>query len=209
MKTKWMAWSVAVALAVTAGVAIVRAQELPVPGGAMGKPEIEAHGLEADDAFAEPDAGGGFDPLLKAELDAESGGPGPAMGMGRGRRAEELRAKLNLTDEQKTRLADIRDRRARAAIPIEGDLRIASLDLNKLMRADKPDQRAIDAQIDKIANLRASLHKNRVAGHLEGRAVLTPAQQKTLREYGGGLMGRAMRDGHRMRGGPRMRYRSL
>ena len=110
---------------------------------------------------------------------------------------------LNLTDEQQSKLADIRDRQARAAIPIQGDLRIASLDMHKLMRAEQPDARAIDAQIDRISSLRASLQKLHVAGMLEARSVLTPAQQKIMREHGVGPMGRGMH------GGPGMRMRHM
>jgi Spy/CpxP family protein refolding chaperone len=131
-------------------------------------------------------------------------------GMGRGGAArEELRNRLNLTDEQQTKLADIRDRSARAAIPIQGDLRIAALDLRKLVRADKPDPRAIDAQIDKIAGLRGKLQKSRMAGMLEARSVLTPEQQKILRDARPGMgTGRGMREWmrgmHDPDGGPGM-----
>lgn len=93
-------------------------------------------------------------------------------------------------------------------IPVQSDLRIASLDLRKLMRADRPDPRAIDAQIDRIASLRATLHKAQVASMLDARALLTPAQQKLMRERHLGMMGH-MRDGHRRRGGPGTRMRHL
>ena len=131
-------------------------------------------------------------------------------GMGRGGAArEELRKQLNLTEVQRNKLADIRDRSARAAIPIQGDLRIAALDLRKLVRADKPDPRAIDAQIDKIAGLRGKLQKSRMAGMLEERGVLTPEQQKLLRDSRPGMgTGRGMREWmrgmHDPDGGPGM-----
>ena len=108
-----------------------------------------------------------------------AGGLGNLAGLAR----PTLREQLALTEEQETRLADIRERRERKAIPIEGDLRLASLDMRKLMRADKPDARAIDAVIDRRASLRATLEKSRAAAALEARAVFTPAQQKVLREY--------------------------
>jgi Spy/CpxP family protein refolding chaperone len=112
---------------------------------------------------------------------------------------EALREKLNLTEDQKSKLADIRDRQERAAIPIQGDLRIAGLDLRKLIRADRPNQQAIDAQIDRIADLRASLQKSRVASLLDARAVLTPARQKLMREHHGGMGGRGRRGDMHMR----------
>jgi Spy/CpxP family protein refolding chaperone len=210
MKAKWVAWSVAVALGFATIGAMARAQA----SAAGGAPEVGAPAMEATvdpGSVADPDEDGGdvdgLDVLLAA--DARSGGaaagPGPGMrgARGRGGTGEALRARLNLTDDQKSRIADIRDRHERSAIPIQSDLRVASLDLRKLMRADRPDERAIHAQIDRISDLRGSLQKNRVSSMLEARSVLTPAQQKIMRESGGGLMGGGMR-GHRgMRGGHR------
>lgn len=198
MSTKWMRWSLAVTLGCALAAATALAQERPAPEPGEDAPGME-RGLEG------PEEAGGLEMFLAA--DVGPGGPRDGMrrGMGRGPRgrgpgAAALREELKLTDDQKSKLADIRDRRARAAIPIQGDLRIASLDLRKLMRADKPDPRAIDAQIDRIASLRASLEKARVAGMLEARAVLTPAQQKIMREHRG-RMGRGLMGDH----GPRMR----
>ena len=199
MNAKWMRWSLAIALGCAMAAATALAQERPAP-----EPGEDAPGMEQE-AHGHGEAGA-LDDLLAADIGG--GGAmrhgmrrGPGMGR-RGPARAELREKLNLTDTQKERLADIRDRHARAAIPIQGDLRIASLDLRKLMRADKPDQRAIDAQIDRMASLRASLQKARVAGQLEARAVLTPAQQKIMREGRGGRMGPG-RMGER---GPRARH---
>lgn len=210
MKTKWMRWSMAVALGIAALAAAALAQERAAPAA-----RVEVAGEERD---TDGDLGG-MDLLLAADVapGADHGGAGMHGGMGHGMEqgkgrggpgGAEFREKLNLTDDQKSKLADIRDRRERAAIPVQGDLRIASLDLRKLMRADRPDQRAIDAQIDRVASLRATLHKARVAGMLEARAVLTPAQQKLMKEHHGGMMGH-MRGGHRGHGGPGMGMRSL
>jgi len=207
MKAKWMRWSMAVALGLAAIAATALAQH-PVP-----VPREDAAGVERGvDDLEDLD---GLDPLLAADVAPEPGrGPGGPGARGAGMHGgpgmgRALREKLNLSDDQKTKLADIHDRRERAAIPIHGDLRIASLDLRKLMRADKPDPRAIDAQIDRIASLRSSLHKSRVAGMLEARAVLTPAQQKLMREHHGGMMGRGMHEGHGRRGRLGMGMRHL
>ena len=104
-------------------------------------------------------------------------------------RAEVMKA-LDLTDAQKTKLADIRDRQMRKGIQASADLKIAGLDLRKLITADKPDQRAIDAQVDRISTMRASLQKSRIAAMLEMRSVLTDEQRKKLKELrGAGGMG--------------------
>ncbi|MGH7731762.1 MAG: Spy/CpxP family protein refolding chaperone [Candidatus Eiseniibacteriota bacterium] len=210
MNAKVMVRIAALALGLAATAAMAAAQEPPAP-----EPVDDA--VREDHAADDFDNVGGLDLLLAADVAPGPGGggrmgPGPRGGPGIGRRgpaAAELREKLNLTDDQKSRLADIRDRHERAAVPIQGDLRIASLDLRKLMRADRPDQRAIDAQIDRIASLRASLQKSRIAGQLEARAVLTPAQQRLMREHRGGPMGHRMREGRGRPGGRGMWMRRL
>jgi len=94
-------------------------------------------------------------------------GPGPMMMRG-----------LDLTPEQHKRMAEVQERQARLAIEAEADTRLAALDLHKLMRAATPDRTKIDAQIEKLAQLRAQLQKSRAATLLEVRALLTPEQLK-------------------------------
>jgi Spy/CpxP family protein refolding chaperone len=184
MKAKWTLWVALLALGFAVGAMTSHAQERPE--GSAPVPERQAGGVEQ--GLDMPDVDG-----MGLE---EEGGNGPGGGMTRN---PELQKKLNLSDDQRTKLADIHDRQTRAAIPIRSDLEIAGLDMRKLMRADKPDQKAIDAQIDKMAGLRARLQKSRVASMLEARAVLTPAQQKTLRESRPG-MGRGMHGRRGMHG---------
>jgi Spy/CpxP family protein refolding chaperone len=118
---------------------------------------------------------------------------GPGMGMGRGMGGPGMGGplgpmceRLQLTEAQRGKLADIRDRQQRRGIQAHADLQIAQLDLRKLMHSEKPDGAAINAQIDRIARVRTELAKARVAGMLEARALLTPEQQKQLRELHAG-----------------------
>jgi Spy/CpxP family protein refolding chaperone len=188
MKANWTLWVALLALGLAVGAMTSHAQGRPDGSGPV--PEAQAGGVEQD--FGMP----GGDGMGLEEEGGHGPGGGDTMGMGRN---PELQKKLNLSDDQRTKLADIHDRQTRAAIPIRSDLEIAGLDMRKLMRADKPDQKAIDAQIDKMAGLRARLQKSRVASMLEARAVLTPAQQKTLRESRPG-MGRGMHGRRGMHG---------
>jgi Spy/CpxP family protein refolding chaperone len=103
------------------------------------------------------------------------GGPGFGMRM-------EAIQELDLTDTQRSRLADIREQHLKAAIPVEAELRLARLELGKLLRADKPEVGAVDRQIDRITELRGTLMKNHVTGMLESRALLNPMQQKKLHD---------------------------
>lgn len=113
------------------------------------------------------------------------GGPQPGCGFGPG---PEAMAKLELTPAQKEKITALHERVMKLDIQAQADLRIARMDLEKLMRAESPDGRAIDAQIDKIAGLRAGIQKARVAARLEAHSVFTPEQQKKLQEMGGGML---------------------
>lgn len=168
-----------------------------------------AAGLSARAAHAQEPVGLPDEPMW-AELGEDVGDAGPMMGQGAvghgpgmgsgamghgpgmGRRARHMRngmglgpaftKELNLTPEQREKMKASHERQQRKAIQARADMQIARLDLHKLMQAEKPDARAIDAQIDRIAGLRSGLQKSRVATMLEFRASLTPEQQKKLRE---------------------------
>ena len=139
-------------------------------------------------ALDEDDAGPGMDHGAMAH-DPGMGGFGMHGGpMGRGGRfmhggmGPALLGQLDLTAEQREKMRAAHEREQRKAIQARADIQLARLDLRKLMQAEKPDARAIDAQIDKIATMRASLQKSHVATMLEFRASLTSEQQKKLRE---------------------------
>jgi len=143
--------------------------------------------LAADDEAGDPPAAGGHGPAFGGSRWRGQGGPG-WHGMGPGQRrgpggGAGLASRLELTPSQRDRMEEIRDRERRHAIQARADLQIARLDLRRLMRAEHPDAHAIDAQIDKLAHLRAEMAKSRVASLLEARAVLTPEQQQKLREW--------------------------
>jgi len=167
-----------------------------------------AAGLSARTVCAQEPAGLPDEPEWMAELGDDMGDDGPmmapegmggggmgpgAMGMGRGMGhggrmmhrgglGPRLARELELTAEQKEKMKAAHERQERKAIQARADIQLARLDLRKLMQADKPDSKAIEAQIDRIAGLRAGLEKSRVATMLEFRASLTPEQQKKLRE---------------------------
>jgi len=93
----------------------------------------------------------------------------------------EMMRDLDLTREQRDKLAELRERRQRAAIRGRADLETAGLDLRKLLRAENPDRAAIGRQIDRIAMMRAEMQKGRVNAMLDMRAVLTPDQREKMR----------------------------
>ena len=108
-------------------------------------------------------------------------GMGMGMGSGPGMFAHMTRA-LDLSDTQREKLAAIHERQQRRDIQARADIQIARLDLRKAMSAEKPDGFAINTQIDRAAKLRSDMAKAHVASLLEARALLTPEQQKQMRE---------------------------
>ena len=121
------------------------------------------------------------------------GGHGPGMGMGRGmgmRRGPGgfgghgpmMFAMLDLSDAQKAKMRDIHEKQARAGIQARADMQLARMDMAKLMRSDNPDQSAINAQVDRMAKMRADMAKSRIATMLEARSVLTAEQRKKFDE---------------------------
>lgn len=123
-------------------------------------------------------------------------GMGRGMGMGPGGMAG-MFAGLDLSDAQRDKLRDLHQRQARKGVQARADLALARMDLHELMQADKPDAAAINAQIDKLARLQAEQRKAQVATLLEARSLLTPEQQKQLRERHLRGPGMGMRGGAR------------
>lgn len=124
-------------------------------------------------------------------MGAEHMGPGgmhSGAGMGpggprmRGAMMHARMAQLDLTQAQRDRMHAIHEGQQRKAIQMRADQQLARLDMAKLMRADKPDQVALNAQIDRMARMRAEAAKSRMAAHLEMRSVLTADQLKKMHE---------------------------
>lgn len=168
--------------------------------------DLLAWDSDDDDFTFDDEDGGGPGPGARGPMAGGShmgpggmrGGPGmhggigmPRGGMGmrhggRGMRGGMMQARLaqlDLTEAQRERMQTIREAQQRKGIQMRADLQLARLDMAKLMRADKPDQSALHAQIDRMARLRADAAKARVSGHLEMRSVLTAEQLKKMREH--------------------------
>jgi len=157
------------------------------------------------DAPGEPDDQG---PMA---LDDEGGGDGPNRGGphahmrgpgGPGGRRMAMRrgmawrfAALDLTDQQREKLRDIRDAAARKSVQRRADIQLAHMDLRKLMRSDSPTASSVNAQINKISRLQADGMKARFDTFMQARAVLTPEQLKKLRA-GPGQMRKSGQGGH-------------
>ncbi len=115
----------------------------------------------------------------------------PGHGFGKARMG--LDDQLKLTPQQVEQIQKSRTVLQTKCIDLRADTQKLQLELREQMRADKPNQKAIDATLDKIAAQQAALQKLRVGHHLEVRALLTPEQRLIFdaRPYG---YGRGMGD---------------
>jgi Spy/CpxP family protein refolding chaperone len=177
--------------ALPVGAAVERAEVRGGPRLASAQPELPAGDEWLAAAYGDMEAGD-EDLMAQGPMPGQGGmmqgrgmrGPRGRMGMHHpgGRPGMAAMQRLDLTDAQREKLRGIHDQAARRQIELRAKIATARLDLRKLMRADKPDLAAINAQIDRLAQWRAGAEKARVAAMLEARGVLTPDQRRMLRE---------------------------
>ena len=90
--------------------------------------------------------------------------------------------KLDLTDAQKAKAKAIFQANKEVVKPIVAKLRIEQIALRNLIHADTIDIPAIRAETTKISAIQTDLNINRAKVVAEFRAILTPAQQNTLKK---------------------------
>jgi len=104
---------------------------------------------------------------------------GPGMTMG-----GPMMASLNLTDQQEDKLFALHEEMRTKNFATMGKMRAEAFKLNRLMKAENVDTKAVLEQQKKVDEVRREMF----ASHLEMRkqveAVLTPEQRKQLRHSG-------------------------
>jgi len=118
--------------------------------------------------------------------------PGPMPGGARQEFARPLMEKLNLTDEQRKTMQEMRLKHQKELIPIQGKLKEKRLDLKAEMMADEPNQSKINSIVDEIGKLRTELQKKQIAHRLAIRNILTDEQRAIWDAHRRALGGRKM-----------------
>jgi Spy/CpxP family protein refolding chaperone len=88
--------------------------------------------------------------------------------------------RLKLTDAQRKAMDDTLQQHRETLVDLRGSLEKAELELEPLMKEDQPNESAILAQIDKVAQARAELEKANARFLLAIRSKLTPEQWKQM-----------------------------
>ncbi len=107
--------------------------------------------------------------------------------------------KLKLTDEQRKAMDEIFQQHREKLVDMHANVDKAEIEMEPLVRADQPNESAVLAQIDKVAQARAELEKANARFLFELRSKLTPDQWKQVQEFRQNHEG--MRQMHRGEGG--------
>lgn len=105
-----------------------------------------------------------------------------AFGQAPEKQEKRVKAKLELTQEQKEKIRDTRLDFQKQNIKLKADLKIARLELRSLMADEEADKAKIYQKIEEISALRTELAKNRVDQKMAVRDILTKEQRDKLKE---------------------------
>jgi len=119
--------------------------------------------------------GWGFPEKKGPDFEDRRGMPGPmSPPMG------EWVRRLNLTEEQATRLQELRHSYLRDTLVWRNELVVKRFDLQDLLRNPQADPNQILAKQREVSELEAKIQERAILNHLEIRKVLTPEQIKLL-----------------------------
>jgi Spy/CpxP family protein refolding chaperone len=91
--------------------------------------------------------------------------------------------KLKLTDDQRKAMDEIFQQHREKLVDLRANVEKAEIAMDPLVKADQPNEQAVLAQIDKVAQARAELEKANARFLFELRAKLTPDQWKQVQEF--------------------------
>jgi len=112
---------------------------------------------------------------------AESGISGHGMGL-HGLISPEMVSALNLTEDQKQILQELRDAYSNEMAPLQNQLFSKKAEMRMLWDGSSPDREKLSAMHEEISALRQRLNQLAVQYQMDCRDVLTPNQQAKLAE---------------------------
>ncbi|MBU1699791.1 MAG: Spy/CpxP family protein refolding chaperone [Candidatus Eisenbacteria bacterium] len=88
----------------------------------------------------------------------------------------------SLTDEQRDKIAALKASSEKERIQIQSEIETLKVDLQMLMREDKPNRSRVEDLAQRIAGFRGKLQAGRLMHRLDIREILTPAQREELKK---------------------------
>ncbi len=92
---------------------------------------------------------------------------------------------LNITDEQKDQMKQLSLDKAKEFLPLRNEMAVLKAQYKALVQAEKPDQKAINANIDKQTSLMNKMMKLRTKYMLKMRDILTEEQWLMIQNHRG------------------------
>jgi Spy/CpxP family protein refolding chaperone len=130
-----------------------------------------------------------FAALASGEMGGRGMGPGMMYGcgmdgmmMGAGHDMTEHLMGLNLDDQQKAFMREIKSRMMKETIRRKADMRIAQIELKDLLMQDTVDMKAVEAKVKQLEAMRTEMQLSHIKAMEECKAKLTPEQLKKFRE---------------------------
>lgn len=103
--------------------------------------------------------------------------------------------KIGLTDEQRKQVEDIQQKHTKENIKLDAELKLATIDMNKLMQLHEAEPSKIKDAIKKVKAIETEMKSLRIDAFSEAKKILNDKQKKTLMMLmdmpGGGMMGGA------------------
>jgi Spy/CpxP family protein refolding chaperone len=98
---------------------------------------------------------------------------------------------LNLDDQQKIAMGEIRLRMMKESVRRMADMRLIQIELRELLGRDPVDMKAIEAKVKQLEMMRTDMRLSHIKAMEECKAKLTPEQRKKLRDMmeAGPMMG--------------------
>jgi Spy/CpxP family protein refolding chaperone len=90
--------------------------------------------------------------------------------------------KLNLTDEQKSKMRDMKSELQKKQIALRSKIQIMRVEVKQLITADKLDKLAVEKKFNEIAKLQVEQKINLLNERSAINDILTPEQQKIWKE---------------------------
>ncbi len=116
---------------------------------------------------------------------------------GQARMMGRMKERLELTDEQVTKIKEVLTEARKKKIALRADARIAGIDLRQMVTGETVEKAAVGAKVDAIAKIRGDRLRARADAVLAVREILTPEQiAKADRMLKRMLQGRGGRKGH-------------
>jgi Spy/CpxP family protein refolding chaperone len=109
---------------------------------------------------------------------------------------------LNLDEQQRTLIGEIKSRMMKDNIRRTADMRILHIELKDLLRQDPVDMKATEAKVKQLEMMRTEMHLSHIKAMEDIKTKLTPEQKKKFREMlEAGPMMEGMGMMHERRGG--------